>query len=157
MRCLKINSPKAGGNRQRPAIAGPLKAHYFQKFPRSRLRLLPGFVTFRATINAPDTTFSSHYADLDGFDNGTIESGLEKRDSLSWQNKSWVIGVIDKDKPKAYDWNELVEKRMIQDAVNNVPLLITLESDTASFHVFNRMMDNQELKFEAIRRSEYTR
>src|SRR6478735_6062970 len=133
------------------AIAGPLKGSSLSEFPSKQVTLAtwlrdhPG-----STIMQPDTTFSSHYADLKGFDNGTIESGLEKRDSLSWQKKSWVIGVIVKDQPKAYDWNELVEKRMIQDAVNSVPILITLESDTASFHVFNRMLDNQELKFEPL-------
>jgi hypothetical protein len=134
------------------AIAGPLKGSSLSELPSKQVTLAtwlrdhPG-----SNIMQPDTTFSKHYEDLDGFDKGTINSSLEKRDSLSWQKKSWVIGVIVKDQPKAYDWNELVEKRMIQDKVKSVPILVTLESDTASFHVYNRMLENQELTFELLK------
>ncbi|HSB94086.1 MAG TPA: DUF3179 domain-containing (seleno)protein [Flavitalea sp.] len=133
------------------AIAGPLKGASLSEIRSKQVSLATWLRDYPAsTIMQPDTTFSKRYADLEGFDKGTIESSLEKRDSLSWQNKSWVVGVIVNEQPKAYDWNELVDKRLIQDRVKSVPLLITLESDTASFHVFNRMLDKQELSFELM-------
>jgi hypothetical protein len=39
---------------------------------------------------------------------------------------------------RAYDWNELEEVKVIQDTLAGIPLLVTLEADSASFHVFNR-------------------
>ncbi len=54
--------------------------------------------------------------------------------------KSWVVGVVNGNTAKAYDWNELVNKGMIQDSLPGLPILLLLEKDTASFHVWNRQV-----------------
>jgi hypothetical protein len=58
-----------------------------------------------------------------------------------------VIGISDKGIAKTYDWNLLVNERLIQDSLPGLPLLLALESDSSSFHVFSRIVDQQALQF----------
>lgn len=131
------------------AIAGKLKGTKLQELPSQQMTLAAWLKRYPAsTIMQPDTSFKKQYEDLAEFDKGTIESGLEKRDSLSWKPKSWVIGVVHNNDAKAYDWNELVAKRIIQDSLPGLPLMIVLESDTASFHAWSRDINGTVLRFE---------
>jgi hypothetical protein len=98
----------------------------------------------------PDTTFSKDYADLADYDKGTIKSGLEKRDSLSWKDKSWVVGIAQSGMAKAYDWNDLVINRLIEDSLPQLPVVLFLEQDNASFHAWNRRLDTTVLHFEKV-------
>ncbi len=98
-------------------------------------------------ILQPDTTFNKRYKSLDKFDDGTTPDDLEKRDSSSWKEKSWVIGIDQNNSARAYDWNMLVEKRVIEDVVGELPVIITLENDTASFNVLSRKVRSEVLSF----------
>ena len=102
----------------------------------------------------PDTSFKEDYEDLADYDIGTIKSGLEKRDSLSWKPKSWVIGVIHNHAEKAFDWNHLVKKQIIQDSIAGLPILIALEKDTASFHVYERRINGSVLRFQKVKNND---
>ena len=70
-------------------IAGPLKGQHLNEIPSAQFglgtwtQLHPNTLVFQ-----PDTLFRDEYAGLKGYDNGTIESSLEHRDSVSWQMKS---------------------------------------------------------------------
>ena len=131
------------------AIAGPRKGKMLQAIPSQQMTLSSWLRRHPAsTVLQPDTTFNKDYNELADFDKGTIKSGLEKRDSLSWKPKSWVIGVAHQGVAKAYDWNELVAKQIIQDSLPGLPLLIALEDDTASFHVWNRKVNGFVLQFQ---------
>lgn len=131
------------------AIAGPLKGTALQEMPSTQMPLAVWLRNYpQSLVMQPDTLFKKNYADLKGYDNGTIKSGLEKRDSLSWKNKSWVIGVLNGNEAKAYDWNELSEKRLIQDSLKGLPLLVVMENDTVSFHVYKREVNGRTLQFE---------
>ncbi len=77
-----------------------------------------------------------------------LKAVLERRDSLSWKPKSWVVGVRYNNAAKAYDWNELVKKKIIQDSVAGLPIVIALEKDSASFHVYDRRMNGTVLNFQ---------
>jgi hypothetical protein len=55
-------------------------------------------VSCSSEIFQPDSNFKKQYAGLKGFDDGTIKGKLEHRDSSSWHNKSWVVGVAAKNK-----------------------------------------------------------
>jgi hypothetical protein len=130
------------------AVAGKLKGSALTELPSQQMTLAAWLRKYpQSKILQPDSVFNDHYKDLEGFDKGTIESSLEKRDSASWQMKSWVIGVATTGYAKAYDWNELVNKKMIQDSLPNLPVLIWLEQDTASFHVWSRNINGQVLHF----------
>ncbi|MBL7767937.1 MAG: DUF3179 domain-containing protein [Flavipsychrobacter sp.] len=130
------------------AITGPLKGSSLEEIPSQQTSLAAWIATNPSSqIMQFDPSFVEDYEDLAEFDNGTIKSSLEKRDSASWRFKSWVIGVHTKQESKAYDWNELVKRSIIQDSLSQLPLLILLEKDTVSFHVFNRMQGSQALHF----------
>jgi hypothetical protein len=98
----------------------------------------------------PDTIYKRQYKSLKDFDNGTTDDELEKRDSASWQFKSWVVGVEDDGNAVAYDWNMLANDRLIQDSLPGTPLLVTLENDTAPFHVLNRRLASDVLQFHKL-------
>ena len=130
------------------AITGPLKGQSLKEIPSEQMSLATWLRAHPGTlIMQPDTLYKKEYGDLTGFDNGTIEGSLERRDSASWQLKSWVIGVEHNKESKAYDWNELVKKRVINDSLSQLPIVLVLESDTASYHVWNRNVNNQFLEF----------
>jgi len=136
------------------AIAGPLNGSYLREIPSRQVKLATWLQEYpNSLILQRDTVFNEDYNDLADFDRGTLKSSLEKRDSASWKFKSWVLGVANGKEAKAYDWNELVQKRIIQDSMRDLPLLITLEADTASFHVLNRMVNGKSLQFELVRDS----
>ena len=130
------------------AIAGPLKGTALKELPSRQSTLASWLREYpNSYIMQPDTFFKKDYKDLANYDRGTIKSGLEKRDSLSWKPKSWVIGIIHNSSAKAYDWNYLVKKNIIQDSIAGLPVLIVLENDTASFHVYDRHVQGSVLNF----------
>jgi hypothetical protein len=131
------------------AITGELKGNKLTEIPSQHVALSSWLARYpNSKILQPDTLFKKDYDDLAEFDKGTVNSSLEKRDSASWQFKSWVVGVVHDNTAKAYDWNALVDNSIIEDSLSGFPLLITLENDTASFHVFNRMVNGQVLQFD---------
>ncbi|MBV4358936.1 DUF3179 domain-containing (seleno)protein [Pinibacter aurantiacus] len=131
------------------AIAGKLKGKRLTEIPSQQSTLSTWLISHpNSAVLQPDTIFNKQYADLAAYDKGIIASGLEKRDSGSWKFKSWVVGVVHNDEAKAYDWNVLVQQKMIQDSIPGLPLLITLDADTASFHVLNRTINGNALNFQ---------
>jgi hypothetical protein len=131
------------------AIAGPLKGTSLLELPSRQLTLAAWLRQYpNSYIMQPDTSFKKDYKDLADYDKGTIKSSLEKRDSLSWKPKSWIVGVIHNASAKAYDWNELVNKKLIQDSIAGLPIALVLENDTASFHVYDRRVNGSVLSFQ---------
>jgi hypothetical protein len=121
------------------AIAGPLKGsslreiHAEQMTLRSWLDLHPD-----SQILQPDSTFKDRYEALKDYDAGGGKSALVKRDTLSWKEKSWIIGVQIGMQARAYDWNDIIAKRLVNDTLASVPILIRVGPDSASFHVLKR-------------------
>jgi hypothetical protein len=76
-----------------------------------------------------------------------MHSSLVKRDYRSWQPKSWVVGVKNESSSMAYDWNLLVKNKVIQDSLQALPLLLAIEIDTTSFHVYDRRINGSVLQF----------
>lgn len=122
------------------AVAGPLKGaqlpeiHATQTALREWLRLYPNSLIMQA-----DSTFSEEYADMDSYDIGLNRGKLTTTDTLSWKDKSWVIGIEVNDKAsKAFDWNRLEQERVINDKVGGQPVVIALAGDGKSFFAFER-------------------
>lgn len=130
------------------AVAGPLRGNALKEIASEQMSLGAWMRKYPNTIILqPDPAFAKQYKGLEGFDEGTINSGLEKRDNASWQFKSWVVGVEINGHEKAYDWNELVKQRVINDSFQNIPLLLVLENDNRSFHVWKRHANDRLLEF----------
>jgi hypothetical protein len=131
------------------SVAGPLKGHSLTEIPSQQLTLSAWQRLHPNTrVLQPDSLYKKDYEDLAGYNKGTIKGSLEKRDSASWQFKSWVIGVVHNKTAKAYDWNDLVKKEIIEDSLPGLPLIIALENDSASFHAWSREVNGQSLRFE---------
>jgi hypothetical protein len=121
------------------AVAGPLTGSQLEELPSTQVSLRNWLAQYPdSKIMQPDTVFKLGYEDLKLYDEGKVDNELEKRDSLSWKNKSWVVGVQLGNQSRAYDWIELVNKRVINDTLNGTPIAVVVENDSVSFHVFKR-------------------
>jgi hypothetical protein len=133
------------------AITGPMKGSALKEVPSRQMTLASWLREYPGSlVLQPDRAFLKKYRDLAGYDNGTIKGGLEKRDSGSWKPKSWIIGIATADGAKAYDWNRLVATGVINDSVAAMPVVLTLESDTATFHAFDRRVAGKTLTFRKV-------
>ena len=120
------------------AIAGPLKGQQLAEVPSAQMTLAQWQALYPNSLTLqPDPNFKSQYDSLKGYDEGTVKSGLEKRDTGSWQFKSWVVGIQSGVRSKVYDWNNLVRDRVIPDTFGNLHLLLTIEPDNRTFYALS--------------------
>lgn len=96
-------------------------------------------------IMQPDKKFVEEYAQMKNYERGKSKGNLTRKDSLSWQNKSWIVGVIHNGETKAFDWNRLQKEKIIYDIVGKKPIAIILSNDSFSFVGFER--ENNKQKF----------
>ncbi len=131
------------------AVAGPLTGTALPEWPSRQMTLRSWFRDHPGSlVMQRDTSFNRHYDSLKDYDKGLIEGDLEKRDSISGSRKSWVVGIVAGQSQKAYDWNLLTERRVINDEAGPVSVLIYLENDTVSYHAWNRVVEGKTLWFE---------
>lgn len=130
------------------AITGPLKGKVLAEIPSQQMALGDWIALHPDSyVLQPDVDFKAKYDSLKGYDEGTIDGSLEHRDTASWQMKSWVVGVNVNNNFKAYDWNELVKNKMIEDSVAGTPILITIGRNERSFYILNRNTYKGDLHF----------
>jgi hypothetical protein len=121
------------------AITGKLKGEQLPQVFSAQtslaewLRLNPHSLIMQA-----DSAFIQSYDTTGNYETGKSKTKLTGTDSLSWKDKSWVIGVKAGKERKAYDWNELKSKRLIADNIGQTPILIVLAEDNKSFFAFER-------------------
>ena len=132
-------------------IAGPLKGYKLKEIKSEQLSLQAWFRKHpNAEVLQPDEKFAATFEKMDSYDKGKSKSNLTKRDTASWQFKSWVLGINMGEMAKTYDWNYLEKNKIIQDSLPSLPLLILLENDSASFHAYNRTVNNMSLQFQKM-------
>ena len=130
------------------SIAGPLKNTQLAELPSAQSSLAEWVAEYPGTkILQPDSFFAKRYDDLADYDKGTIKGSLEKRDSASWKPKSWVVGVRSGNSTKAYDWNDLIRRPLLEDSVGGRPILLVLGADSTTFRVWDRNVRGQVLQF----------
>lgn len=93
-------------------------------------------------IMQADSSFMDSYDTTFKYESGESKSKLTGTDSLSWKDKSWVVGVKAGKERKAYDWNKLKTERIIHDRMGNTYVLLVLAKDDKSFFVFERAAEN---------------
>jgi hypothetical protein len=124
------------------AIAGKLKGQQLpgvfstQTSLAEWLQLNPSSLIMQA-----DPAFIKSYDSTMKFETGAGRSILTGTDSLSWKDKSWIIGIKAGKERKAYDWNQLKKERIIQDKLGSIDLVIVLAKDDKSFFSFERPAD----------------
>ncbi len=125
------------------AIAGKLKGQQLPEVYSTQTSLADWLqLNPNSLIMQADTNFIKSYDSTFKFESGTSKSKLTGTDSLSWKDKSWVIGVKAGKESKAYDWNQLKKEKLIQDKIGSTPVLIVLSKNDKSFFAFERPNDN---------------
>ncbi|MCZ8134314.1 MAG: DUF3179 domain-containing (seleno)protein [Algoriphagus sp.] len=121
------------------AITGKLKGKKLDEIESIQLTAGAFFKAYpTGKIMAADPDFLSKYDTLGKFEKGKSESKLTGTDPFSWNEKSWVVGIRYGGRSKAFDWNELQEKKIIQDQVGEESVVIILASDSQSFVAFRQ-------------------
>ncbi|TAL43589.1 MAG: DUF3179 domain-containing protein, partial [Chitinophagaceae bacterium] len=116
------------------AIAGKLKGQQLPEVFSTQtslaewLQLNPSSLIMQA-----DPAFIKSYDSTMKFESGASRRKLTGTDSLSWKDKSWVIGIKAGKERKAYDWNQLKSERIIHDKIGNTSLLLVVSKDNRSF------------------------
>jgi Protein of unknown function (DUF3179) len=126
------------------AVAGKLKGHQLKEFSFTQMTLNQWVTLHPNTlIMQPDTKFQVEYDSMRTYEKGRFVGKLTRRDTGSWQPKSWIIGVTVGKTSKAYDWNRLQQERIIYDTVDNQPIMILLSTDNNSFIALERARNEQ--------------
>ena len=121
------------------AVAGPLKGSALPELESVQVSTSKFFWMYPfGKVMDPDASSTDFYDSLARFERGRSKGKLTRTDSVSWKDKSWVIGVEQNGVSKAYDWIELREKRIVNDKLGDVPIVVVMSDDSQSFVVFRR-------------------
>ena len=126
------------------AIAGKLKGEKLAEINSIQVTVDKWFQLYpNGLIMQSDKASLLSYDTLGKFEKGLSTGSLTKTDSSSWSSKSWVIGVKVENQSKAYDWNELKAKRIINDKIGNTPIVLIISEDNNSFVAYERPNNQQ--------------
>ncbi|XOV94907.1 MAG: DUF3179 domain-containing (seleno)protein [Bacteroidota bacterium] len=140
------------------AIAGPLKGARLPELFSEQMTLKQWIELHPETlIMQPDPTFMEEYQSLEDYDFGVGRGKLTRTDTLSWMEKSWVVGVVDEDESYVIDWNDLKESGIINFQIADKSAFVALASDDMSFFAYenpissNFTIDNDTLRSDGLR------
>ena len=129
------------------AAAGPMKGARLEDIPFEQVTLRAWIEKYPSTlILQPDTLFNDEYADLSGYDRTMRVEKDATGNFPAWQRKNWVVGVTLSGSARAYDWNALVSRRIVNDMIGSVPIVLVVEDDSASYHVWSRIIGGKTLE-----------
>lgn len=121
------------------AVVGPLKGEMLPEVDFSQVTLKKWLELYpEALVMQLDEFSRDDYDSLGRFEKGKSKGKLTRTDSLSWKDKSWVVGIQLDSESKAYDWNQLKEERIINDVIGKKAIVLALSSDEQSFVAFER-------------------
>ena len=121
------------------AIAGKLKGQMLPEIDITQVTLQKWLDLHpNSLIMQPDLKFKEEYDSLSNYETGKRKGKLTRRDSLSWKEKSWIVGIELNGQSKAFDWNRLEKERIINDVVANQAIMLVLCDDKKSFFAFKR-------------------
>jgi hypothetical protein len=121
------------------AVTGPLEGTRLAELTSAQMTLRQ-FLTLHpnALVMQPDPKFAGDYDSEGRFERGESRGDLTRTDRGSWNEKSWVIGIERGTTSKAWDWNELKARRVINDRVGGTPVVLALSEDGQGFVAFER-------------------
>ena len=121
------------------AIVGPLKGQVLAEIESQQVTLARWLSMHPASlIMQPDSALIGKYSRSFDYETGRSRSALTGTDSVSWNDKAWVVGMTLGGESVAYDWNRLKRDRVINDVVGGTPVVIALASDSTSFVAYAR-------------------
>ena len=126
------------------AISGKLKGQQLPEVLSTQTSLAKWLQLNPASlIMQADPAFIKFYDSTMKYESGMSRNKLTGTDSLSWKNKSWIIGIKIGAARKAYDWNQLKKERIIHDQLDNIPVVLVLANDNKSFFAFETTSNHQ--------------
>lgn len=130
------------------AIVGPMKGKMLSEIGSGQMSLAAWTNLHPDTkILQADSKFADAYKELEDYDEGKRKGRLERKDSLSWKDKSWIVAIQIGMGARAYDWIELQKMRVINDTLQGIPLLVMAAPDSMSFYSYNRIVKSDTLTF----------
>lgn len=131
------------------AVTGKLRGETLPEVESFQLTINKLFELYpKATVMQLDDASKTKYDSLAKFERGKSEGKLTRSDSLSWKDKSWVIGIAINNYAKAYDWNELKRLRIIIDTIGDTPIVLALSADDQSFVAFERPLNTKAFRIQ---------
>lgn len=128
------------------AITGSLKGQELPEFPSMQTTLSKWFELHpNSLVMQADPHFQIKYDSMQTYEKGRLTGRLTRRDTASWQDKSWVVGVEIGNVSRAYDWNLLQKEHVIYDMIEGTPITIILSQDSSSFVVLERINPLQQI------------
>ena len=127
------------------AIKGPMKGRVLEDLPFEQMSLESWLAKYPDSLVLQyDPTFRKQYA---------IRTALLNYEvSLpGWHMQAsppLVVGVEVGDVARAYDWNQLVKHRLVEDEAGGMPLLAVTDETGDSAFVYERRLDGKALSFE---------
>jgi hypothetical protein len=121
------------------AITGKLKGQFLPELLAQQTSLEKWLALYpNSLVMQPDLNFKEKYDSTAKYEKGKSKSDLTRTDSLSWKDKSWVVGIEIGKESKAFDWLRLKKERIINEQVGMKPVLIVMAADNKSFFAFER-------------------
>jgi hypothetical protein len=121
------------------AVAGPLAGQALPEIDASQMTLSEWFGLHPGSlVMQADEASRKSYDKAANFERGLSTGALTRTDRAAWKDKSWVVGIRVGAVSKAYDWGRLRKQRVINDRIGEVPVVLVLGEDQASFAAFER-------------------
>lgn len=121
------------------AITGDLKGTLLPEVESSQVSLKMFFMLYPdGKVMAIEDQFRTRYDSTGRYEKGRSRGMLTRTDSLSWKDKSWVVGIDIGGKAVAYDWFDLKKKRVINHQVGDALVVVVISGDDQSFAAYKR-------------------
>lgn len=119
------------------AITGPLKGTVLPELASQQVSLDTWLKLYpESKIMQADVLYKDEYDSTAKYESGKSKKKLTGTDSLSWKDKSWVVGIQLNGESKAFDWNRLKKERIVQTSIGKEPIVLVLAKDNKSFFAF---------------------
>ena len=131
------------------AAAGPKTGSRLKEIPYEQIALSAWIEAHPNTlIMQADPAFTAMYQQFEEYEfMRELEPDSTTGVVPKWDISNWVVGVDLGNAAKAFEWNDLTKVRVVNDAVGTTPVVVALEKDSLSYHVWNRAVDGATLEF----------
>ncbi|HVZ39023.1 MAG TPA: DUF3179 domain-containing (seleno)protein [Candidatus Kapabacteria bacterium] len=130
------------------AVMGPRAGRQLQEMFSEQMTLAAWIARHPNTlVLQPDSSSANFYKELSGFAHARTADRDASGRVVRWQDFGWVVGLVAGGTPRAYDWNDLLEHRVLNDQPGGVPVVIALEPDTTNFHAWKRLAPDAAHEF----------
>ena len=121
------------------AVTGPMRGKQLREIASQQLPLSQWLELYpNSLIMQPDPTFVSRYPKTYAYESGESRGSLTGTDTVSWNDKAWVVGVSLAGASRAYDWNRLKRERVVNDTLGGQAIVLKMAADNAGYFAYAR-------------------